>query len=96
MARPIYNEFGERLDRFRVVLWAYCGMRQTLAECETYADARGEAARIIRNARSEGQHVEITARGVMWELCEPDDCVMVPDNAGNLLIRYPAQMEDEG
>ncbi len=95
MARPLYNEFGERLDRFRVVLHAYCGMRQTLAECETYADARAEVARILRAARNDAQPVSTIGRGVMWELEEPDDCAMVPDNAGTLLIRYPAHEDEE-
>lgn len=95
MNRPAYNEFGERTDRFRVVLFAYCGMRQTIAECEDYADARREAAAAIREARASGQHVDTLVRHQEWELCEPDDCALVPDNAGTLAIRYPSHTCDE-
>ena len=55
------------------------------------AEARAIAAQIIRAARSDGQRVDKLRRHE-WELCEPDDCALIPDTAGILWI-YADQFE---
>lgn len=72
---------------------AYCGMLVPLGEYETLAEARQRAAKRLRWARNEG--CPITKLGYHeWDVGEPDDCLMVPDFCGVLVIEE-AQPEPE-
>lgn len=50
-------------------------------------DARAYVARRLRKARKSGHHVITLQRGKQWEICEPDDCALIPDSAGVLTMR---------
>jgi hypothetical protein len=65
---------------------AYCGMSIPHGEFETRDEARTAAARIIRRRRRQGFPVTTLDRGERWEIEEPDDCFMVPDQCGVLSL----------
>jgi hypothetical protein len=65
---------------------AYCGMRVPHGEFETRDDARAAVARIIRRRRRQGFPVTTLKPGEQWEIQEPEDCFMVPDQCGVLAL----------
>ena len=72
---------------FRVRFAAYCGMVYDISDCnETKDDARDTAAYFLRKLRRKGRKIATLERGRKWEALEPDDCVLVPDDAGCLEI----------
>lgn len=65
----------------------YCSLDSE--DIETGADlaeARQSAADVIRARRAAGYAVKILERGARWEVLEPDDCVMIPDDCGILIL----------
>lgn len=73
-------------NAYQLRFTAYCGMR-TLDE--TYTDrheARQEAAEFIRYRRRQGFEVMCLEPGSRWEVLEPEDCAMVPDECGTITL----------
>jgi hypothetical protein len=71
---------------YRVVHHAYCGMSFAIAEGLSWNQAQARAARRRRWFAKEigGDVVQLGPRS--WELQEPEDCLMVPDDCGTLSI----------
>jgi hypothetical protein len=68
--------------------YAYCGMRVPLGEGD-YREMRAKAASIIRRRRRQGFPVVQLDRHE-WEIQEPEDCFMVPDQCGVMTLRKAA------
>jgi len=66
---------------------AYCGMSGIEEEHEDKPDARKEAADRLRAYR-QNFHITTLVRGAEWEIQEPEDSVMVPDECGVLALRH--------
>ena len=66
---------------------AYCGMGYTIGEYETRDDARSAAADRLRSLRREYAVTTLT-QGTSWEILEPDDAVLVPDECGTLSLLH--------
>ena len=79
---------GPTLEVRRVRFLAYCGMdsgeggKYTGEDAET--EARDECAAILRHRRKAGLRVSTLEPGKAWEVLEPDNCAMVPDDCGTL------------
>jgi hypothetical protein len=80
-------KYVDSVDTFRLTLMGYCGMPIPIVEEGDKADCREEAARYIRNLRADGYPVVTVEPGQEWEVQEPDDCGMIPDECGMLLLR---------
>ena len=65
---------------------AYCGMTLPHGEYDSEADARERVQRRIAFAEKFGAEV-IQLDPQTWEICEPDDCMLVPDWCGVLHMR---------
>ena len=72
--------------QFRLVNHAYCGMSIPIKEGDR-DDVRSAAARYLRRLRREGFPVAVMTKGQEWEIQEPEDCVMVPDECGMVTLR---------
>lgn len=72
--------------RYAATMHAHCGMPYTLAEGD-WEDCRAEVASFLRDHRAEGYGVSVLERGERWEAVEPDDAIMVPDDAGTITIQ---------
>lgn len=70
---------------FALTLHAYCGMAIPIEDGDR-ADVRQAAAQQIRMCRAERRQVNIIQRGRQWELEEPDNATMIPDDAGILSL----------
>ena len=65
---------------------SFCGMTLPHGERETYQEA--ERVALNRIAYLEKLGAEVTKLGEgEWEILEPDNCAMVPDWAGVMVIR---------
>lgn len=64
----------------------YCGMETFCDEFDELADAKACAAEKLREYRADGFPIEVLESGSKWEIQEPEDCSLVPDNAGYLSI----------
>lgn len=85
-------------DRVELRMSAYCGMGYTVAEVPGTDDpreVRDDAAAFLRARRADGYAVSTLARGTEWEVTEPEDAAMVPDDAGILSIVAKHRHEDE-
>lgn len=71
---------------FKLRLAAYCGMSVPMCETNDRDEARKAAADALWTARRAGLHPTINLRGKWWEINEPADCAMVPDNCGQLFL----------
>ncbi len=71
---------------WRLIHAAYCGMSIPQGEFEDRADARSAAAQLIRLRRREGYPVSMLNRGWRWEIEEPENCMLVPDECGVLML----------
>jgi hypothetical protein len=69
-----------RLDHF-----AYCGMPIPILE-GSEEECRQRAARRLSYLRSEEFPIITRVIGREWEICEPEDCCLVPDLCGILAI----------
>ena len=68
---------------------SYCGMGNPIfsrSDRATIGQARTIAARILRARRNSGHAVTVMTKGREWECCEPEDCAMIPDTAGTLVL----------
>lgn len=71
-------------------LMGFCGMRIPYVEAHERLETdevRQKAARIIRSLRRDGFPVSTREKGKEWEIGEPEDCCMVPDECGVLCLR---------
>lgn len=71
--------------------YAYCGMSIKIAEGD-HSDVRSAAAKLISRRRKD-YPVYTLDKGNRWEICEPEDCMMVPDNCGILKIEFESDHE---
>lgn len=78
---------------YTLVHHAYCGMSIPL-EAGTLEECRERAARRIRWARREEFPVVTLEKGKEWEIEEPDDCLLVPDSCGVLVIAEALEIAD--
>lgn len=74
-------------DTFRLTLHGYCGMPIPIVDEGTMEECRITAARIMRRLRTEGFPVVTLEKGAEWEVQEPEDSCMVPDDCGILHLR---------
>ena len=65
---------------------SYCGMGWDLGTFDDRAEARAEAAEVLRRRRADGYEIATRAPGRRWEVLEPEDSAMVPDECGELYI----------
>jgi hypothetical protein len=78
------------MSGYTVTLHAYCGMAQPIGDSVMdHDEARQEAASLLRRRRREEFPVTVIKKGRRWEIAEPDDCAMVPDCCGVLILRDP-------
>jgi hypothetical protein len=71
---------------FTVTMHAYCGMAVPIETTEDLAEARAAAARYLRRQRRADYPVTTLRRGRAWEVQEPEDCILVPDDSGVLVL----------
>lgn len=83
---------------FRVRFFSHSGLSHAPQDWDTAAEAREDVASRLRTARNSGHHVDTLERGRDWEVCEPEDCAMVPDSAGLLSLTqfYPFECAECG
>lgn len=67
---------------------AYCGMTFPISYLDDRAESRAIAARKIRAGRRRGRVVTVLDRGKEWEMLEPVDSLMVPDDCGTLHLSH--------
>jgi hypothetical protein len=72
---------------YQVQHYAYCGMSGIPQTFDTLTDARIYIAGRLRRYRRRYPVVTLEA-GSAWEVCEPEDCAMVPDACGTLSLRH--------
>lgn len=73
---------------YRVQFFAYCGMSGVPRTFESLRDARDYAAARLARAHARGCRPYTLVPGKRWEIPEPDDVMMVPDDCGELVIRH--------
>ena len=66
---------------------AYCGMSMKIAEGD-YETVRHAAAKILRRRKNNDFPVWCLEKGKKWEIGEPEDCMIVPDDSGILKINH--------
>lgn len=74
--------------------YAYCGMSMQLAEGDEDS-VRIAAAKYLRRKRNQDYPVHSLDKGTRWEICEPEDCMMVPDCCGILRINVVEDSDNE-
>jgi hypothetical protein len=74
-------------DTFLVSLMGYCGMRIPIVDEGDKQECRSAVAKELRTLRAQGYPVQTQKKGESWEVCEPEDCAMVPDSCGILSLR---------
>ncbi|MCP4490023.1 MAG: hypothetical protein GY820_22285 [Gammaproteobacteria bacterium] len=75
---------------WRLTHAAYCGMVNVLETDIELAPIRSAAAHAIRDARQRGFEVAVREAGAHWEILEPDDSVLVPDECGEISLELSA------
>lgn len=73
---------------------AYCGMTFRHGEYDDEQDARDRVARRLRTIRKWGGSFTVLGAG-MWEIHEPEDCMMVPDWTGILRMDWEDEEDDD-
>ena len=73
------------MPSYRLVHHAYCGMPVPIEEGDMQ-DCRTAAARLLMRRRRQGFPVTTLEIGERWEIMEPEDCMMVPDQCGVLTL----------
>jgi hypothetical protein len=78
------------MNGYTLTLHACCGMAEPIGDPGMdLDDARQAAARLIRRRRRQDFPVTVIEKGRKWEVEEPEDCFMVPDGCGVLILRDP-------
>ncbi len=65
---------------------AYCGMVTALGADVDAAVVRSAAAGALRSARRRGFDVAVREPGMAWEILEPEDSALVPEDCGMLSL----------
>ena len=73
--------------KYRVQFYSYCGMPGLPHEFRDREDARSKAAAVLRARRRAGYQTITLTKGGEWEVLEPDNCLLVPDDCGQLVLR---------
>lgn len=82
---------------YHVRQFSYCGCNVPERPYQDEREARGDVADILRRRRRQGFPVVIIERGKEWEVCEPENCVLVPDQCGIVRIdRVMARCQECG
>lgn len=87
-ADELMQEWASHFDiriEYVITFAAYCGMVDT-EEKDCGADARDHVAAYLRSMRRKGFPVTTLKRGAEWEVLEPEDCAMVPDECGTVSL----------
>lgn len=71
---------------------AYCGMTMKIAEGDSDT-VRKAAAKLLRRRRNNDFPVWCLEKGTKWEVGEPEDCMMVPDDSG--ILRINEEVEED-
>lgn len=72
----------------------YCGMGFNVLQDDDLSEIREHAARLIKSNRKRGFPVTTLSKGQEWEIMEPEDCFMVPDNCGVLYVNEDTEEFD--
>jgi hypothetical protein len=64
----------------------YCGMSGIPETFNCEQEARDYIASELKNYRKQGYGIDVLVKGKMYEILEPDNCVLVPDNCGFLSL----------
>lgn len=72
---------------YKVKFVGYCGMSHPEASHETEKEARADVAYRLKYARK-GFEVVTLESGKSWEILEPTECTMVPDDSGVLYLKH--------
>ncbi len=70
---------------YQVKHLSYCGMWTIDEKFESKEDARQFVADLLKSRRKEFPVATLT-HGEMWEVQEPEDCVMIPDQCGTIKL----------
>lgn len=73
---------------YRLKFIAYCGVPTYDETFEQEIDARNAARDIIMDRRFDGYTVTTVTKNEEWEVLEPEDSAMVPDDCGTLRLRH--------
>lgn len=74
--------------QYRIRFNAHCGMPYNIAgDLASIQDARNIVAIQLRQYRNDGYEVNVIKSGVEWELTEPENAFIVPDDAGFMTIQ---------
>ena len=71
---------------------AYCGMGWSI-KSGTLDECRVAAAKILRKRKREGHNI-VKLKENKWECQEPENCMMVPDTAGVLVLENNNKDDD--
>jgi hypothetical protein len=78
------------VNGYTLTLHASCGMTQPIGDASMdEADARQAAARLLRRRRRDDFPLTVIKKGPQWEVAELEDCAMLPDGCGVLILRDP-------
>jgi hypothetical protein len=78
------------MSGYTLTLHAYCGMAEPIGDNGMdQDDARQEAVKLLRRRRRQDFPIAVLKKGRRWEIQEPEDCMMVPDCCGVLILRDP-------
>lgn len=99
-AFPVKPSVSDQLEenrpeaQFSLDFRAYCGM-SSIHETGDKDDMRQQAAELIRRRRNAGYAVQILERGSEWEVLEPENCAMVPDECGIISLEEIEQDDSD-
>lgn len=73
---------------YRIKHISHCGMLTFSERADDEAEVRALAANLIKKFRRKGLVVTTLDSGEEWEVLEPQDCVMVPDDCGVIRVYH--------
>lgn len=80
---------------FKVYTAAYCGMRLPHGDYDTLREARDRVAKRLSYLHYKMDCPIARLEPNVWEICEPENCMMVPDFCGILRIaEIPTEESD--
>lgn len=71
---------------YKLTMYAHCGMPVPILEGVSLEEAQARAKRYVQKRADDDYEVDELEPGLQWELTEPSDSFMVPDDAGILAI----------
>ena len=79
--------------KYDLTFYSYCGMSNKIVEDGDIDKCRSKAAKVLRSRRNNG-HFVTKVDDNKWECQEPEDCSMIPDSAGTLVLSV-VETDDE-